>query len=340
MSGKYKVISTFSGIGGSSQGYKQAGFEVLASVEFLDYQAASYRLNHPKTKVYETDIRTLSPEQVLKDLNIKPRELDILDGSPPCSSFSTAGKREKGWGEIKAYGNKKQRTDDLFFEYIRFLKYIQPKVFVAENVKGLTIGTAKGYFNEILQGLKDCGYNVKVKVMNACNYSVPQSRERTIFIGVRNDLGLEPSFPKKHEKIITVKEAFKNIENKNFYVIDYSKYSRGKYKLSEMIPLIGQGETAEKLLGQGKGFAICRLSNNKPSPTIVQTIAVSNISLIHPMEDRQLTIEEVKRLQSFPDSYILKGEFLRQWEGIGRSVPPKMMQAIAENIKINILDKL
>lgn len=311
MSGKYKVISTFSGIGGSSQGYKQAGFEVLASVEFLDYQAANYRLNHPNTKVYETDIRTLSPEQVLKDLNLKPRELDILDGSPPCSSFSIAGKREKGWGEIKAYGNKKQRTDDLFFEYIRFLKYIQPKVFVAENVKGLTMGTAKGYFNEIFQDLKDCGYTVKAKVMNACNYSVPQSRERTIFIGVRNDLGINPSYPEKHDKIITVKEVLPHIT--------HIKHSGEKNNWRE---------------------------SNSVNPTIVQ-------SLISPTgyfsggqyiksnnKERIYTIDEIKIIASFPKDYKLDGDFKSQWEGIGRSVPPKMMQAIAENIKENILDKL
>ena len=311
MSGKYKVISTFSGIGGSSQGYKQAGFEVLASVEFLDYQAANYRLNHPKTKVYETDIRTLSPEQVLKDLNLKPRELDILDGSPPCSSFSTAGKREKGWGEIKAYGNKKQRTDDLFFEYIKFLKYIQPKVFVAENVKGLTMGTAKGYFNEIFQDLKDCGYTVKAKVMNACNYSVPQSRERTIFIGVRNDLGINPSYPEKHEKVITVKEALPHITH-----IKHSGKFNNWRKSDSVNPTIVQSMVSPT--GYFSGGQYIKQDN----------------------KERIYTIDELKIIASFPIGYILNGIFERQWEGIGRSVPPKMMQAIAENIKTNILDKL
>jgi DNA (cytosine-5)-methyltransferase 1 len=286
MSGKYKVISTFSGIGGSSQGYKQAGFEVLASVEFLDYQAANYRLNHPNTKVYETDIRTLNPEQVLKDLNLKPRELDILDGSPPCSSFSTAGKREKGWGEIKAYGNKKQRTDDLFFEYIRFLKYIQPKVFVAENVKGLTMGTAKGYFNEIFQALKDCGYTVKAKVMNACNYSVPQSRERTIFIGVRTDLGINPSYPEKHEKIITVKEAWENLIQSDEEIKECFEFVKNWTGVMGYIKLCKQGESCSKYHHKGSFFSKTRISYDKPSPTITATGNSGTNDQFHPTEDR------------------------------------------------------
>lgn len=337
MSGKYKVISTFSGIGGSSQGYKQAGFEVLASVEFLDYQAANYRLNHPNTKVYETDIRTLNPEQVLKDLNLKPRELDILDGSPPCSSFSTAGKREKGWGEIKAYGNKKQRTDDLFFEYIRFLKYIQPKVFVAENVKGLTMGTAKGYFNEIFQALKDCGYTVKAKVMNACNYSVPQSRERTIFIGVRTDLGINPSYPEKHEKIITVKEAFENLEQSEKEIKESIDYVKNQRSVFAYINKCKAGESCSKYHPKGSYFNKYRNNYNSPSYTLTATCD----NIWHHTENRLQTLLEIKRIQSFPDDYILTGSgYLEKSEGIGRSVPPKMMQAIAENIKTNILDKL
>lgn len=340
MSGKYKVISTFSGIGGSSQGYKQAGFEVLASVEFLDYQAANYRLNHPNTKVYETDIRALSPEQVLKDLNLKPRDLDILDGSPPCSSFSVAGKREKGWGEIKAYGNKKQRTDDLFFEYIRFLKYIQPKVFVAENVKGLTMGTAKGYFNEIFQALKDCGYTVKAKVMNACNYSVPQSRERTIFIGVRNDLGVNPSYPEKHEKIITVKEAWQDLKQSKKEIQDSYDFVSNWVEVMKYVKLCKQGESCDKYHPKKSFFSKVRLHYNLPSPTITATGNSGTNDQFHPVEHRILTIPELKRIATFPDSYELNGIRKRQWEGIGRSVPPKMMQAIAENIKTNILDKI
>ncbi len=129
-----KIISLFSGIGGSSEGYIADGNEVVAAVEFLDYQAETYRINHPETKVYEEDIRKLDPLKILEELGLKVGELDVLDGSPPCSSFSVSGKGSKGWGDEKSYGNRKQVTDDLFFEYIRFVDAIKPKFFVAEKV--------------------------------------------------------------------------------------------------------------------------------------------------------------------------------------------------------------
>ena len=129
-----RVISLFSGIGGSSEGYIAAGADVLASVEFLDYQARVYRANHPETRVYEEDIRKPDPLEIISYLGLKVGELDVLDGSPPCSSFSVSGKGSKGWGKAKSYGNRKQVTDDLFFEYIRFVEAIKPKFFVAEKV--------------------------------------------------------------------------------------------------------------------------------------------------------------------------------------------------------------
>ncbi len=127
---------------------------------------------------------------------MKAGELDLFDGSPPCASFSTAGKREAGWGKVKDYSDTKQRTDDLFLEYVRLLRGLQPKVFVAENVSGLVKGVAKGYFLEILAALKASGYRVTCRVLDAQWLGVPQQRQRTIFVGVREDLGLDPVHPK------------------------------------------------------------------------------------------------------------------------------------------------
>src|SRR5262249_35052188 len=123
-------------------------------------------------------------------------ELDLLDGSPPCASFSTAGKREKGWGQVKPYSDTRQRTDDLFFEYARLLRGLRPRVFVAENVSGLVRGTAKGYFLQILRELKACGSGVQARLLDAQWLGVPQVRRRVIFQGAREDLGREPAFPK------------------------------------------------------------------------------------------------------------------------------------------------
>jgi DNA (cytosine-5)-methyltransferase 1 len=192
----FTAISTFSGCGGSCLGYRMSGFRVAWASEFIPAACAVYRANHPETILDTRDIRTVQPAEILDAIGLKAGELDLMDGSPPCASFSTAGKREKHWGRAKKYSDTVQRTDDLFFEYVRLLDGLRPKVFVAENVSGLVKGVAKGYFLEILAKLKACGYRVGVKVLDAQWLGVPQARQRTIFIGVREDLGRAPVFPK------------------------------------------------------------------------------------------------------------------------------------------------
>jgi DNA (cytosine-5)-methyltransferase 1 len=204
----FNAISTFSGCGGSSTGYRMAGFKVLWASEFIDAARESYAANKaPYTILDGRDIRQVKPEDILKAINMKPGELDLFDGSPPCASFSTAGKREAGWGKVKKYSDKSQRTDDLFFEFSRLVRGVQPKVFVAENVSGLVKGTAKGYFLEILADLKAAGYRVKCKVLDAQWLGVPQARQRTIFIGVREDLEIEPVHPKPMSYRYSVRDA-------------------------------------------------------------------------------------------------------------------------------------
>lgn len=192
------VVSTFAGGGGSSYGYWMAGYTVKAALEFDKPAVETYRANYPDTPVIMKDIREVTAEEVLEVAGVKKGELDILDGSPPCTCFSMAGKREKGWGKAKQYTatSKKQIVDDLFFVYANLLKGIQPRAFVAENVKGLVIGKAKGYFKLILRALRDCGYRVKARVLDGQWLGVPQRRQRLIFVGIRDDLDLEPEHPK------------------------------------------------------------------------------------------------------------------------------------------------
>ncbi|MCZ7635731.1 MAG: DNA cytosine methyltransferase [Verrucomicrobia bacterium] len=203
----FTAISTFSGCGGSSLGYKMAGFRVAWASEFIPAAVAVYRANHPDTVLDSRDIRKVQPAEILAAAGLKAGELDLFDGSPPCASFSTAGKREKYWGKTKKYSDTVQRTDDLFFEYIRLLDGLKPKVFVAENVSGLVKGVAKGYFLEILTKLKACGYRVGCRVLDAQWLGVPQARARTIFIGVREDLGKDPAFPKPLPYRYSLREA-------------------------------------------------------------------------------------------------------------------------------------
>ena len=191
-----KVASTFAGGGGSSTGYRMAGCKVVYANELTESARDSYAANMaPGTVLDGRDIRTVQAEDILTATGLSVGELDIFDGSPPCVSFSTAGKREAGWGRVTTSHDATQRQDDLFFEYTRLLNGLQPRAFVAENVSGLIKGTAKGYFLEILRALRACGYRVEAKLLDAQWLGVPQSRQRLIFVGTRLDLDARPAFP-------------------------------------------------------------------------------------------------------------------------------------------------
>lgn len=323
------AISTFSGCGGSSLGYKMAGFRVLYANEFIPAAQETYRANHKGTILDSRDIRKVQATDILTAIGMKPRELDLMDGSPPCASFSTAGKREAGWGKVKKYSDTKQRTDDLFFEFTRLLTGIQPKVFVAENVAGLVKGTAKGYFLEILAALKACGYRVRCKVLDAQWLGVPQSRQRTIFVGVRQDLGVDPEHPTPLSYRYTVRDALPEIVEVN-PESDISRYCTGREwdKLK-------QGEQSEKY------FNLVRVHPDKPVPTICSSHGSPGIaSVTHPTERRKFAIAELKRLCGFPDDFVLTGTYVQQWERLGRAVPPVMMSHVAATVRDKILARL
>lgn len=187
------AVSTFSGCGGSSLGFRLAGFRVPYAVEFIPAAADTYEANS-EAFVDRRDVRTIEAADVLGRLHIVDGELDVLEGSPPCASFSMAGKRESGWGEAKNYSDGvKQRTDDLFGEYARLLGDLRPRAFVAENVPGMTMGQAlEEYAYRTTKMLGEHGYRVDGSILNAASFGVPQDRKRLIFIGFREDVGERP----------------------------------------------------------------------------------------------------------------------------------------------------
>ena len=205
----FKVASTFSGAGGSCLGYRMAGFKVVWANEFVPMAQESYKANAlPDCVLDGRDIKHIQPHDILAATGLKVGELDLFDGSPPCQAFSTAGKREKSWGKEKKYEHgATQKNETLFDEYIRLLRGLQPKVFVAENVSGLVKGTAKGMFLQILAAMKASGYRVTCRVLDAQWLGVPQQRQRTIFVGVRNDLNLEPVHPSPLPYRYSVRDA-------------------------------------------------------------------------------------------------------------------------------------
>jgi DNA (cytosine-5)-methyltransferase 1 len=331
----YKVASTFSGGGGSCLGYRMAGFRVVYANEFIPEARKTYKANHPNSYLDDSDIRDLTPELLLERAGVKRGELDIFDGSPPCSAFSTAGSREKGWGKVKSYSDGAQCVDDLFYEYARILDGVQPKVFIAENVSGLVKGTAKGYFKRILQALRDCGYNVSCRVLDARWLGVPQMRKRTIFVGVRNDLGIEPTHPKPLPYSYTIGDALLIPPDDTTAKIlgpDTETYKFWVHtKAGDTL-----GNTCKRLTGRNSFLTHCKQSPHVAANTVTQGIQ----QLYHWTQPRTLTLGELRRISGFPDDFILTGTFPQQWERIGRAVPPVMMSKIAATVANEILSKI
>lgn len=326
-----KVISTFAGCGGSSLGYRMAGFKIAAAVEFIPAAAEVYRLNAGEgTVVVERDIRQVEAAELLELTGLAVGELDVLDGSPPCASFSSAGKREKAWGTVKKYSDGEQRSDDLFFEFARLVAGLRPKVFVAENVSGLVKGAAKGYFLEILARLKACGYRVEARLLDAQWLGVPQARERLIFVGVREDLGLAPVHPKPLGYRYGVREAIADVMAPIEPEADLEGYAVGE--AWDETPIGGSSE---------RYFSLKRPDPERPSQTIAARGGAAGVAgVTHPTEKRRFSIAELRRISGFPDDFALSGTYAQQWERLGRAVPPVMMAAIAAAVRDEILAKI
>jgi len=304
---KPTVVSLFAGCGGSSLGYKWAGFRELLVVDFEPHAIETFKLNFPDVDAWQADIRKVTAEVILERTGIEKGELDVLDGSPPCQGFSTAGKR-------KVVDNR----NELPFEFIRLIEGLQPRAFVMENVSGMAKGGMRGLFNEILVKMKATGYHVEVHKLNAMYYGVPQSRERIIFIGMRDGQAIK--WPVRQE-IITVRDAIGNIENSENELKESGlKKSWQMYRV-----LTGQEEK--------KHFSLVRLCNDRPSSAILKDAGNTATGTIHPTELRRLTTTEVAVLMSFPADFIQVGTFKERWARFGNAVPPKMMQAIAECVK-------
>lgn len=310
-----KVLSCFSCGGGSTMGYKLAGYEVIGAVEIDPEMAAIYKANHHPKYLFNMPIQEFNklPD---KDIPEEFFNIDILDGSPPCSSFSMTGSREKKWGK-KSYfreGQAEQHLDDLFFDFIATAKRLQPKVVIAENVKGLIQGNAKGYVKKIFQGFKDAGYSVQLFLLNAALMGVPQRRERIFFVANRLDKKIKFEF---NEKPISVKESF--IGLKEDFKTNLPLSARDLWSKVKI------GSYFKEVHPKGSWFNHIKLNPNLPAPT-----AVSGSQHYSWYSARYLNSIECSRIQSFPDDF----NFLKTKPSYvcGMSVPPFMMQRIADQI--------
>jgi DNA (cytosine-5)-methyltransferase 1 len=307
---KPTVISTFAGCGGSSLGYQMAGYDERLAVEWDQHAIDVFKLNFPDVPVYAGDIGKLSLDEVYSLSGLESGELDVFDGSPPCQGFSTSGKRRY-----------EDNRNQLSQEYCRLLEGLSPKCFVMENVSGMVKGKMKLIFVEILKALKNCGYQVKAKLMNAAYYGVPQMRQRMIFIGCKDK---EPTFPKPQQRTI-LKGRLDAIPDHICFDRPFTDYMLGNIKK------IPQGKNGN-VIRKNYLWSKCRLDWNKPANTITKTV-----NLVHPDEHRHLSIGEAMRVQSLPDDFRFIGGFSEQWARIGNSVPPLLMKAVATHIKDELL---
>ena len=317
-----KVFGTFICGGGSTMGYKLAGFEHLGGVEIDPQVADVYKVNHNPKYLYVEDIRDFA------DRSEYPADLynlDILDGSPPCSSFSMAGNREKDWGKEKVFreGQAKQRLDDLFFDYIKLAKKLQPKVVIAENVKGMLQGNAKAYVKRVKYEFEQAGYKVQLFLLNAASMGVPQKRERVFFICQRNDLKFKDLKLSFDEKPI-VYNLIRNTENKT-----QDKQTTIKAQLWYKVE---KGNSFSKYHPNGSFFNDYKLSKESVCPTLT---ADSSHGAWDFNYCRMLDKIELCQIGTYPLDYNFKK--IEPKYLIGMSVPPVMTAQIAHEIYLQWL---
>ncbi len=300
-----KVTSLFSGIGGSSTGYELAGFDVITSNEYNENIAKYYKLNHITTNCLVKPIQDIKDDELI--------ECDVLDGSPPCQGFSTSGSRKAS-----------DKRNLLWLEYIRILDILNPSVILMENSAHILKGYGKIYIRAIIQEIKKRDYHITYGIINAVHYEVPQNRIRFILIGQQKH---KYKFP-EHHRIKLLSEAFQDMSENDIYYLDHFKHYNKTHKL---MFLLQQGKRLDTITN-GYGFDHYRLILNEPSRTLTAT-GLANGVFIHPIIDRPISVNEMKRLSSFPDDYILDNY---KWAGfgIGNSVPPNMIKNIAKNFDI------
>ncbi len=333
---KGAVFSCFACGGGSTMGYKLAGFDVIGCNEIDPKMMACYTENHKPKYSFLEPTQTFAKR---KDLPNELYNLDILDGSPPCSSFSMAGNREKDWGKDKVFreGQKKQVLDTLFFDFIDLAKELQPKLIVAENVKGLLMGNAAKYVSKIYDAFDNAGYFVTHTLLDASKMGVPQRRERVFFTAIRKDLGVP---------FLDIHDIF---QSKPYIDLVFKEKGIPFSEIEEAGAIIGESKMYPSVLEMwnrtSPGHEFIRISGKKAishykiNPcNVLSTVIGSECGAYHYSIPRSMTKIENCKVGSFPSDYNFldqKSKYL-----IGMSVPPVMTAQIATRIYEQWLSKL
>ena len=316
-----KVFGTFICGGGSTMGYKLAGYTHLGGVEIDPQVADIYKTNHNPKYLYNQDIREFNK---INDLPEELYNLDLLDGSPPCSTFSMSGSREKAWGKEKQFreGQAVQTLDDLVFEYCNTIIKLQPKVFLLENVKGIILGNAKAYSKKIIQTMEQAGYKVQIFLLNSASMGVPQKRERIFFIGYKKELNFKPLILAFNEKPITYGKIRINgdidkiFSEKDMFI--WNNKQKGDLDYGYIYKRIENRET---------NWSSKFIYDDNVCNTILSADGSKLISFAEP---KKLSNNELKMCGSYPMDYNfikIEPKYL-----IGMSVPPIMTAQIAYQI--------
>lgn len=314
-----KVFTIFSCGGGSSMGYKRAGFEVIGNCELDPRINKVYVKNHHPKYNFLMDAREFAGLDKYPD---ELMNLDILDGSPPCSTFSTSGKREKAWGVMKKFaeGQKLQRLDDLFFVYLEIVRKLRPKVSIAENVTGLVKGNAKGYVSEIIKTYRELGYEVQIFKLNGAFMNVPQKRERVFFIANRC------GFPKLKLNFNYRPILFGDVRSEHGSTSGINPGTE-TYKLISQIQIQDHdlSDVCKRLKGKESHFSSKINHDNE----VAYTLDAGSLMLRY-CDKLALSKQDIINISSFPQDY----DFLDQSPQFicGMSVPPNMMANIASEI--------
>jgi len=360
-----RVVSLFSGAYGLDLGFELAGFRVTVALDISENSYRNLKANRPRVPFLLGDIRKFSTEEILKEAGLKPGEADVITGGPPCQPFSPAGRRRS---------LNDPRAAPLT-EFIRVIKEARPKTFVMEEVPGILSARVKhvpikergkrlltpeeepgSAWRIILEELKKTGYRVSWKVLNAADYGTPQVRERVIVVGVRPDLKSDPIFPepthsrrpvdlfKRLGPWLTLAEALSGIRNHIGFTPlppKYTKYAKyvppgGNWR---QIPdeLKPEAMNAAYSAGGGRMGFYRRLTWFEPSPTLVTSPAMKATMMIHPWEDRPLSVGEYLRIQGFPDEWRVVVAVQDAYRLFGEAVPVPLARAVARAVRDKIL---
>lgn len=346
-------IDLFAGAGGLSLGALRAGINVKYAVEIDPYACLTYQKNHPDTILIEKDISLINAD-FFKDIQRENGDL-VIFGGPPCQGFSTSNQRNRSSDNIKNW---------LFLEYMRIVEELEPKYVVFENVKGIFETEQKIFFNLILENFEKLGFNVHYFILNAANYGVPQNRNRLFIIGVKTKTRMNE--PAKVSGLVSVGDAIRDlpiVDNGNricelpYSTIANSKYaeimrngdnelcsnnlvSRNSKEIIERYAYIPQGGNWEnipkELMKNYKDVSRCHTGIYRRLTEIDPSVTIGNYRksmLIHPWENRGLSVREAARLQSFPDDFHFYGSIGFQQQQVGNAVPPLLAEAVFLNLR-------